>query len=76
MEPKLIVNQLCESFGSGESSKVELIADTETGKTELVIRKTITERYPITDYEKVMRLYENLNRCGGRRVWSLEDLTK
>jgi hypothetical protein len=76
MEDKLIVKSLRSSCGSGESSEVELIANTKTGETELVISATIRERYPITDYEKVMRLFENLNRGGGRKVWNLKDLTK
>lgn len=75
MEKKILVNEICSSTGSGESSKVEMVANTGTGEVELVIRKTITERYPITDYEKVMQLYENLNRGGGRRLWNLSDLT-
>lgn len=73
---ELITHLIASSTGSDESSKVELVANTKSGETELVIRKTITERYPITEYEKVMSLYENLNRGGGRRVWSLEELTK
>lgn len=76
MKHELIVHLIASSTGSGESSKVELVADTKTGETELVIRKTITERYPITKYQKVMQLHNDLNRGGGRRVWSLEDLTK
>jgi len=76
MSKEYIIHKICSSIGGGESSEVELVANTQTGETQLVIRKEIIERYPITDYEKVMRLYENLNRGGGRRVWSLEDLTK
>jgi len=76
MKHELIVHLIASSTGCSESSKVELVADTKTGETELVIRKTITERYPITEYQKVMQLHNDLNRGGGRRVWSLEDLTK
>lgn len=76
MEEFIIRKRICSSIGGGEMSEVELVANTKTGETELVISKTITERYPITDYKKVIRLYENLNRGGGRRVYSLKDLTK
>jgi len=75
-EERYITHLLVSSIGSSESSKVELVADTKTGETELVIRKTIIERYPITDYENVMQLHESLNRGGGRKVWKLNDLTK
>lgn len=76
MEDTLIIHEICSSIGSSESSRVRLVADTKTGETELVISKTITERYPITDYKKVMQLYEGLIRGGGRRVYKLKDLTK
>lgn len=72
-EKVLIVNQICSCIGSNESSKVELVADTKTGETRLVISKTIKERYPITDYDKVMRLYEKLNNGRGSG-WTLEEI--
>lgn len=74
MEGKLIVHQIATSFSPIERSKVEMIADTETGETQLVISKTIIERYPITDYDKVMNLYEKINRGGGRKLIKLKDL--
>lgn len=76
MKNTLIVHEIASCHGSGEMSKVELVAHTDTGEVELIISKTIRERYALTDYEKVMRLHENLNRGGGRMRWSLEDLTK
>lgn len=76
MKSEIIVHKICSSFGSSESSELKLIANTRTGETELVISKTITERYPITDYDKVMQLHEDLNRGGGRKIWKLKDLTK
>ena len=76
MEHKVLRHQLVSSCGSRESSSVRLDVDTKTGEAELIIEKTFTERYPVTDYEKVMALHERLNRGGGRRAYSLEDLTK
>lgn len=76
MKKLLTLALIASSTGSSESSKVELVADTKTGEAELVIKKTITERYPITEYQKVMQLHNDLNRGGGRIIWSLEDLTK
>lgn len=76
MKDTLIIHQIAASIGSTESSELRLIADTATGEVELVISKTITERYPITDYEKVKTLHDNLNRGGGRKVWTLEELTR
>ena len=71
-----IVHKIAGSTGSNESSKLELQANTVTGNTCLVISKTITEYYPITEIEKVKKLHEDLNRGGGRKLVSLKDLTK
>ena len=71
-----ITKDIVSVQGAGESSRVYLIVDISDGEAELVVEKTITERYPVQDYDKVMKLHENRNRGGGRRVWTLEDLTK
>lgn len=71
-----IRKEITSRFGSRESSEVYLEVDTKTGESELVISKTITERYPVQDIEKVKALHERLNGGGGRRMYSLEDLTK
>lgn len=74
MEKKVLRSTLISCASGGEYSDVELVADTGTGETQLVISKTIIERYPITDYEKVMKLHEDLNAGGGRKVFKLKDL--
>lgn len=75
MEKKLYIhNKLKEIFGSSEGSKVTLTTNLKTGKSELVVEKTIREYFPVTDYEKVMDLYERLNCGSGRQVFKLEDL--
>jgi hypothetical protein len=76
MPDRYIRKQLKETFGARESSEVYLETDIDTGKSELIISKTFTERYPIQDYDKVMRLHKDLNRGGGRRAYKLKDLTK
>lgn len=76
MKQDSIIHKICSSSGSSESSQVYMIADLISGETQLVIEKTITERYPITDYEKVMKLYEQINAGGGRICLSLKDFTK
>lgn len=71
-----IKKDISSTTGSSECSRVYLIVDISSGESELVVEKTIIERYPVQEYEKVMSLYENLNRGGGRKCWSLNDLTK
>jgi len=74
-EVRLFIHKdLNETIGSNESSRVRLTVDILTGKAELVIEKTITEYYPVTDYDKVMDLYDRLNCGSGRKVFKLEDL--
>jgi hypothetical protein len=71
-----IRKRIVASSGGSESSSVELQVEIKTGESELIIEKTIREFYPVTDYDKVIELHENLTRGGGRRCYSLEDLTK
>lgn len=73
---KILRQQLALCVSSGETSEVELEVDTADGGAKLVVRKTIIEYYSPTEYEKVMDLYERLNRGGGRKLWTLEDMTK
>ena len=74
-EIKLFIHKdLKETIGSNESSKIRLSVDIQTGEAVLVIEKTITEYFPVTDYDKVMDLYERLNCGRGRKVFKLEDL--
>ena len=71
-----IYNTLEETVGSGESSKMVMRTDLKTGKSQLIISKEIREYYPVSAYEEVKKLHEDLNRGGGRRCYSLKDLTK
>lgn len=73
-EKDMIFSDLVSSEGSDEGSKVYTVTDIKSGKTEIVIQKTITERYPIQDYEKVMDLYERLSCGSGRKCWTLNEI--
>lgn len=72
-EDNFIVKKIVERAGSSESSKVELVADTNSGETYLEIQKTITERFPVTSYKEVMDLYDRITAGGGRRVFKIAD---
>jgi hypothetical protein len=76
MSTESIIKEIVSSCGSSESSRVYLIADIRSGETELVIEKTISERYPITDYEKVMDLHKQITGGGGRRLMKIKDFAK
>jgi hypothetical protein len=69
-----IFKSLRETCSAGESAKVYIVVDVKTGKSELVIEKTISERYPVQKLEEVERLYERITGGGGRRLWKLEEL--
>lgn len=75
MEDHYIRKTIAGLHGSRERTEVLLEVDIKTGKSELIISKTIIEYYPVTDYEKVMDLHKKLNRSGRKR-YSLEDLTR
>lgn len=73
-KPKWIYKDIVSSESSRESSKVYTSTDTDNGKSELIIEKTITERYPMEDYDKVMDLHDRLHCGSGRKLWTLEEI--
>lgn len=73
-ERDMIFTDLFTTHGSNESVKVYQCTNVNTGESELVIEKTITERYPVTKLEKVIDLYERLTCGSGRKVWSLNEI--
>jgi len=72
----IITKQITSSVGVNESSEVVLSVCTLSGKAVLIVSKTITEVFPVTSYEEVIKLHNNLTRGGGRRAWKLKDLAK
>jgi hypothetical protein len=76
MSKELIVKEIMKSCGSEERASLELIADTESGESYFLIEKTIIQRVPLKEYDYAIELYKKLTRGGGRRVYTLEDLTK
>lgn len=62
------------THGASESARVYLAVTIRDGESELVIEKTITERYPVQEYEKVIDLYERLTCGSGRKMFKLEQL--
>lgn len=73
-KPSWIYKDIVSSMGADEKSKVYLSTNMETGESELIIEKTIVERYPTKDYEKVMDLHERLTCGGGRKSFTLNEL--
>lgn len=76
MEKEFIRKDLASSIGSGEHSEVYLEVDIKTGESELIISKTIIERYPVTKYNKVMNLFKSITGGGGRRIFRIKDFKK
>lgn len=69
-----IFKDIVSSIGSEESSKVYMVTDKETGESKLVISKTITEHYPVTEYDNVIDLFDRLNCGSGRKSWKLNEI--
>lgn len=61
-------------MGSDAGEKLYLCVDVRQGKTEVIIEKTIKERFPIQDLAKAVDLYERLTCGSGRKLWRLEEL--
>ena len=51
-----------------------MITTVHSGKTEIVIEKTITKRMPVQDLRKAKEMYEQLTCGNGRRAYEIEDL--
>lgn len=70
---RFIRKELYSSTGSGEHTEMFIEVDTQTGKSKVIIKKTIIERYPVQKIEEAMALYENITGGGGRPVITLQD---
>lgn len=73
---RFIEKKLQENGGGDQRSTMKLVADTVTGKSEIVIEYTISKRVPITEIEKSEELYKRLTdgHGFGRRVYSLDEI--
>lgn len=69
-----IFKDICLTVGGDGSSKLYTVTNIHTGKTQVVVEKSISIRMPIQKYEEAMQIYERLNGSG--RVISIEDLLK
>jgi len=66
-KPEFIYKEICSRIGGGESTDVRLSVDTSTGEAQLIIEYSVREYHPVTDYEKVIDMYEKLGASG--RKW-------
>ena len=60
--------------GSRESLEMELVTDMSTGKSKIVLHKTISQEFKTKNRKKAEKLAEKLMGGGGRRFYTLEDL--
>lgn len=76
MKPKrdFITQNLREQIGGGESARMYVITTVHSGETEVVVEKTISERFPVQEIEKAEDLYERLICGDGRKVFKLEEI--
>jgi hypothetical protein len=72
--PYGISKDLRTSMGSHESTKTYLYVVIATGEVEIVVEHTVSQRMPVSDYEKALDLHERLTCGNGRRVYTPEDL--
>ena len=69
-----ISNKLRESMGGDHHTKVTLVSNVATGKTEVILSHEISQRFPLTEIAKAEDLYERLTCGSGRRAYKPEDL--
>ena len=73
-EDRFLRSVLCSTFSSDENCEMYTEIDTNNGLSEIVIKKTITQRMPVQSIGKARDLYDRLTCGRGRRAYSLEDL--
>ena len=69
-----IIKEIASTGGTSESSRIYVIITVHSGKSEVVIEKTITKRMPVQEYNKAVDLYEKLNHGNGRRCYELDEI--
>lgn len=71
-----IIKDIGSHVGVGESAKIYMIVEISSGKSQVVVEKTLSKRMSITKYEEAERLYERLTGGNGRRAYTLDDLVE
>lgn len=76
MEKKVdfIIRDFHKTQGTQEGCRVYTITGVHDGKTEVVIEKTVSARYPVQKLNEVLDLHEKLTGGGGRRIISIDDI--
>ena len=73
-ETHFLFNKLRSSFGSDEEAELYTCTDIQTGETSVILKKTVSQRFPIQKLEEAKRLYDTLTEGNGRYVLKPEDL--
>jgi hypothetical protein len=69
-----IIKELAQGCGSRESRRMYTITAIHSGETQVVIDYTITKRFPIQKLEEAKKMYKDLEKGGGRRVYKLDEI--
>lgn len=67
-----IKHEIASCTGGDENASVTLFAYTDSGETQIVVRKTYLRRFNLQEYAKAMKLYEELNGAG--KIVTLESI--
>lgn len=61
--------------GSNDSTKIVVVSNTESGTSFVEVKRVITERWPLSQYEEAEIMYDRLTgKNGSRRCVELKDL--
>lgn len=74
-KPEYLYRDICSRIGGGESSDVRLSVSTTTGEAQLVLTYEVRDYFPVTEYDKVIELYEKLGGSG-RKWLNIEKILK
>jgi len=69
-----LFNETHKCFGGGESTTVKIVINVQKGETQVKVEHSISQYFPIQEYDNAVNLYERLTCGGGRRMYKPEDL--
>lgn len=70
LEEVTIKHEITACVGADENSSVMLFAYPESGETQIVVRKSYSQRFKLHEYSEAMKLFDEINGAG--RVVDLE----
>ena len=74
MEKTINTQKLKQAVTSEEHTSLDLVTDLTTGKSYLLLSKTVSERYETSDMDKAEDVFIRITGGNGRKLYKPKDL--